>query len=182
MRSDIGTIAQYFSVPAEKLSRLAAELENSEHPGILLLQNTDCKAPVAAAVLFTSTWSKSYLRFGIPYGKVYRDFYYQVMFSALANLAETGCDKLHIDNPLLGKPWREDAYVCLLEASKSIQSNFSGRPAVFLQEGTYDPRMPKRVESEAARYDLQIHRPIGIQPHIREGLNMRDVFIESASR
>lgn len=180
-RPDIETIAGYFSVPVGKLARAAALIELADNPEILLLQNPNRDAKVGAAVLYSSVWSRSYSRVGTPYGMVHRDFHYQVMFSALAALAEVGCDRMRIDNPMPGSPWRTDAYICLLEATRNIKANMGLGVSVWLREWEYDPAMTKMVDEDITRFDIQEHRPVGVSPHIVEGLNMRTVFVEKAN-
>lgn len=179
-RADVGVIAEYFSVPVEKLTLALSLIESSKHPEILLLQNPDLKAKVGAIVLFSSVWSNAYSQFGTPYGRVHRDFHYQTMFAALSALAEAGCDRMKIDNPMSGRLWRRDAYVCLLEATKNLRAHMGQGLSVWLREGEYIPRMPKDVDMGIASFDLQRHRPVGISPHIYEGMNMRTVFVEKA--
>lgn len=178
LRRDIDSIARYFSIPEEKIIRVATEIEESERPQIVLLQRADREGRIFAAALYSSVWSKSYGRVGHAYGKVHRDFHYQVLFSALTALIEVGCEKLRIENPMSGYPWREDAYVCLLEATGNLRAHFGRRVSVFLEEGGYDPRLPLRVEANVAKYRFEAHRPIGIHLHIVDGLNVRDVFVE----
>ena len=180
VRDDLDLIAAYFSVSSDRLSRAAVLVETSEHPEILLLQNPNPDAKVAAVTLFSSVWSKSYASYGNPYGVVHRDFHYQVLFCALATLAEVGCDRIRVDHPMLGCPWRCDAYVRLLETTRNLQRNMNPKVAVFLQNGAYDPSMPKKVDSEADLFGIQDHRPVGMSPHMFEGLNMRTIFVEKA--
>lgn len=180
-RPDIETIARYFSLPGDKLARVAALVESADEPKILLLQNQNLDAKVGAAVLYSSTWSRSYSKFGTPYGMVHRDFHYQVMFSAMAVLAEVGCDRIRIDSPMPGRPWRRDAYICLLEATKNIRANMGQGLSVWLQEVEYDHTVIETVDHGMASFALQEHRPIGISPYIFEGLNMRTVFVEKAA-
>lgn len=180
-RNDAGTIARYFGLPEDRFVRAAGLIESADRPEILLLQNPNPEAKVGGAVLYPSVWSKAYFRFGNPYGRVHRDFHYQVMFSALAALAEAGCDRMRFDNPMPGRPWRRDAYVCLLEATRNIRANMGGKISVWLREDEHDPTMPREVDAGMAQYDLQKHRPVGISPHIREGMNMRTVFVETAA-
>lgn len=179
-RNDAETIARYFGIPEGRGVRAAGLIESSDRPEILLLQNPDSEAKVGAAALYPSVWSKAYFRFGNPYGRVHRDFHYQVMFSALAALAEVGCKRIRFDNPMPGRPWRRDAYVCLLEATRNIRAHLGGDISVWLREDEYDPAMPREVDAGMAQYDLQKHRPIGISPYIHEGMNMRTLFVESA--
>lgn len=179
-RNDAGNIAQYFGMPEDRVVRAAGMMESADRPEILLLQNPDPEAKVGAAVLYPSVWSKAYSRFGNPYGRVNRDFHYQVMFSALAALAEVGCNRMRFDNPMPGRPWRRAAYVCLLEATRNIRAHLGGEISVWLREDEYDPAMPREVDAGMAQYDLQEHRPVGISPHIHEGINMRTVFVERA--
>jgi hypothetical protein len=56
-----------------------------------------------------------------------------------------------------------------------------GKISVCLREDEYDPTMPRAVDAGMAQYDLQKHRPVGISPHIRDGMNMRTVFVETAA-
>ena len=171
--------ADYFHVPRERLDRALRLLETSDRPEILLLQNPDPDANVSAATFFSSIWSNAYAKVGTPYGKVHRDFHYQLMFSALAALAETGCTRIQIANPMSGYLWRRDAYVCLLEATESVKKHLA-KVAIHLEKDSYAPQMPKDIDDHMARYDLQEHRPVGIGMHIFEGLNMRTVFVEKA--
>ncbi len=177
----IETIAGYFSVPIDRLAKAAALAELSDRPEIVLLQNSNRDAKVGAAVLFSSVWSHSYAKVGTPYGRVHRDFHYQVMFSALAALAEARCDRMRIDNPMPGRPWRRDAYVCLLEATRNVRAHMGSGISVWLREDEYAPAMLKDVDANMVRFDLQKHRPVGISPHIFEGMNMRTVFVEKAT-
>lgn len=179
-RNDAGTIARYYGIPEDRVVRAAGLIESADRPEILLIQNPNLEAKVGAAVLYSSVWSKAYSRFGNPYGRVHRDFHYQVMFSALAALAEVGCKRMRFDNPMPGRPWRRDAYVCLLEATRNIRTHLGGEISVWLREEEYDPAMPREVDVGMAQYDLQAHRPVGISPHIHEGMNMRTVFVERA--
>ena len=179
-RHDAGTIARYFHIPEDRGVRAASLIELSNEPEVLLLQNLDQEAKVGAAVLYPSVWSRAYSFFGTPYGRVHRDFHYQVMFSAMAALAEVGCDRIRIDNPMPGRPWRRDAYVCLLEATRNIRAHMGGGISVWLKEDEYDPAMPKEVDACMARFNLQEHRPVGISPHIVEAMNMRKVFVEKS--
>lgn len=180
-RPDAVAIARYFRVPEDRIVRVVSLIESADRPEILLLQNPDQNARVGAAVLYPSVWSKAYSRLGTPYGRVHRDFHYQVMFSALAALAEAGCDRMRIDNPMSDRPWRMDAYVCLLEATRNIRAHLGSGISVWLKEGEYDPVMPRDVDAGMARFNLQEHRPVGISFHIFEGLNMRTVFVEKAA-
>lgn len=179
-RNDAGTIARYFGLPEERVARAAGLIESADRPEILLLQNSNPEAKVGAAVMYPSVWSKAYSRFGNPYGRVHRDFHYQVMFSAIAALAEVGCKRMRFDSPMPGRPWRREAYICLLEATRNIRAHLGGKISVWLREGEYDPAMPREVDAIMAQYDLQEHRPVGISPHINEGMNMRTVFVERA--
>lgn len=179
-RNDAGTIARYYGIPEDRVVRAAGLIESADRPEILLLQNANLEAKVEAAVLYPSVWSKAYSRFGNPYGRVHRDFHYQVMFCALAALAEVGCKRMRFDNPMSCRPWRREAYICLLEATRNIRAHLGGEISVWLREGEYDPAMPREVDASMAQYDLQEHRPVGISPHINEGMNMRTVFVERA--
>lgn len=181
-RNDGETIARYFDIPEGRVVRAIGLIESSDRPEILLLQNPNSEAKVGAAVLYPSVWSKAYSHFGNPYGRVHRDFHYQVMFSALAALAEVGCKRIRIENPMPGHPWRRDAYVCLLEATRNIRAHLGGDISVWLREGEYDPGMPREVDAGMAQYNLQQHRPIGISLHIHDGMNMRTVFVERAEK
>ncbi len=177
-RDDAGTIAGYFRMPEEKVVRAVALIEAIDRPEILLLQNPDPEAKVSAAVIYPSVWSKAYSLFGNPYGRVHRDYHYQVMFSALAALAEVGCNRMQVENPMPGHAWRKDAYVCLLEVTRNIRAHMGGGISVWLREHEYVPTMPNEVDTARAKFNLQDHRPVGISPHIHNGMNMRTVFVE----
>lgn len=179
-RNDAGTIARYYGMPKDRVVRAVGLIESADRPVILLLQNLNLEAKVGAAVLYPSVWSKAYSRFGNPYGRVHRDFHYQVMFCALAALAEVGCKQIRFDTPMPGRPWRRDAYICLLEATRNITAHMCGEISVWLRESEHDPVMPREVDADMAQYDLQTHRPVGISPYIHEGMNMRTVFVERA--
>lgn len=180
IRNDIDEIAEYFSVSPDHLARAMEYLETEDRPEIFLLQSLSCEARIGAAVFFSSVWSKAYERVGTPYGRVHRDYHYQCLFSAMAMLVEVGCNRIRIENPMSGRLWRKDAYVCLLEAVESIRKHMNPAINVYLQTGTYDPRMPREVDVGMDVYDLQEHRPIGTHPHIFGGVNMRTVFVEKA--
>ncbi len=179
-REDANVIARYFSAPTEKVIQALAMIESAERPEILLLQNLDPDARVGAVVLFSSAWSAAYARFGTPFGRVHRDFHYQTMFAALAALAEAGCECMTIDNPLSGHLWRRDAYICLQEATQNLRTHRVPRLTVSLREDEFAPAMLRKVDATIAAFDLQDHRPVGISPHVFEGMNMRTVFVEKA--
>ena len=166
-------------MPEDRVARALRLIESADRPEILLLR-PGSMAKVGAAVLYSSVWSKAYSRVGSPYGRVNRDYHYQVMFSALAALAEVGCNRMRFDNPMPGHPWKRDAYICLLEATRNIRAHLGGEISVWLREDEYNQAMPRKVDACMAKYDLQIHRPVGISPHIHEGMNMRTVFVEKA--
>jgi hypothetical protein len=178
VRTDIEQIASYFSVNANGLTKAALHAESAEHAEIVLLQNPTKEAKVQAAAIYSSAWSRSYLKGGNPYGAVWRDFHYQVMFSSIAALVETGCDRIRMDNPVPGQLWRRDAYVCLLEATQNIKRYMNTDVLVFLQEGSYAASMPTEVDQDKTQFRLNDHRPVGISPHIFGSLNLRTVFIE----
>ena len=178
-RHDAGTIAGYFRIPEDRFVRAMSLIESSDRPEVLLLQNPDHEAKVGAVVLYPSVWSKAYSCVGTPYGRVHRDFHYQVMFSAIAAISEAGCDRIRIDNPMPGHQWRRDAYMCLVEATRSIRAHMGSQISVWLKENEYDPAMPEEVDAGIAKFNLQEHRPVGISPHIFEGMNMRTVFVET---
>lgn len=181
VRTDIEQIASYFSVNADELTRAALHAESADHAEVILLQNPTKEAKVQAAAIYSSAWSRSYLQGGNPYGAVWRDFHYQVMFSAIAALVETGCERIRIDNPMPGQFWRRDAYVCLLEATQNIKRYMNTEVLVFLQEGSYAASMPSEIDQDEAQFQLSDHRPVGISPHIFASLNLRTVFIEKNS-
>ncbi len=173
-------IARYFSVQEEKVARALTMIETAERPEILLLQNPTPDAAVGGVVLFSSVWSTAYARFGTPFGRVHRDFHYQTMFAALAALAEAGCERMRIDNPLSGRLWRRDAYICLQEATQNLRTHKVPQLTVSLREDEFSPAMRRKVDAGIAAFDLQRHRPVGISPHVFEGMNMRTVFVEKA--
>jgi hypothetical protein len=179
-REDACVIARYFSASEEKVRRALAMIETAARPEILLLQNPAPNAKVGAVVLFSSVWSTAYVRFGTPFGRVHRDFHYQTMFAALAALVEAGCERMRIDNPLSGRLWRRDAYICLQDATQNLRTLRVPRLTVSLREDDFAPAMQMKVDAGIATFDLQNHRPVGISPHVFEGMNMRTVFVEKA--
>lgn len=180
IRPNAGAIAEYFSVPSDRLKRALEILETEERPRIVLLQNTEPGANVGAATFFSSVWSKAYGNFGTPYGKVHRDFHYQCLFAAIAALVEAGCEHIRVENPMSGYPWRRDAYICLMEAFRNVQKNMNRRVSVCLEQGSCNERMVEHLDRNQPDYDMQEHRPVGICMHMFEGLNMRTVFVEKA--
>jgi hypothetical protein len=40
--------------------------------------------------------------------------------------------------------------------------------------------MVKKLDEDRAKFNFQKHRPVGISPHLLEGLNMRTIFVEKA--
>lgn len=177
---DAGLIARYFSVDEDSVSRAISLIVSAESPEILLIQNSNLDDKVQAAVVYPSIWSHAYSRIANPYGRVHRDFHYQVMFVALASLAEVGCKQIRIDNPAPERQWRKDAYICLSEASRNIQIHMGSEISIFLKHGQFDPKRSRELDAAIERFDLQAHRPVGISPYIFEGLNMKRVFIENA--
>jgi hypothetical protein len=180
IRSDAGVISEYFSVPSDRLKRALESIETEEKPRIILLQNMGANANIGAATFFSSVWSKAYGNLGTPYGKVHRDFHYQCLFVAIAALVEAGCEHIRVENPMSGYRWREDAYICLMEAFRNIQKNMNRRVSVYLEQGSYNERLVERLDRNQPDFDMQEHRPVGICMHMFEGLNMRTVFIEKA--
>ena len=180
VRLNAAEIALHFSVAPECLSRALKRLEKDERPGVVYLQNPSPGTRVSAVSFFSSTWSNAYANVGTPYGKVHRDFHYQCMFSAIAPLVETGCQRIRVENPSSGRPWRRDAYICLMEAVRNIQKSIHTRASVHLEPGTYDQRMVDELDRRQPDFDLQEHRPVGTCMSIFEGLNMRTIFVEVA--
>lgn len=180
VRSDAGAIAAYFSVSSGRLERALKSVETEDRPQVVILQNTEPGAKVAAVVFFSSVWSQSYAKVGTPYGKVHRDFHYQCLFSAIAALVEVGCERIRVEPPMSGYLWRRDAYICLLEVVRNIQKNMNRRATVYLAQGSYHAQMVENLDRDRDDHDMQEHRPVGTGMHIVEGLNMRTVYIEDA--
>lgn len=180
IRSNAAEIAEFYSVRPERLERALKSIESEDFPQILLLQNPDPGAKVGAVTFFSSVWSKSYTKIGAPFGEVQRDFHYQCMFSAIAALVEVDCDRIRIENPMSGYPWRRDAYICLMEAFRNVQKNIKQEVTVHLEQGSYDEQMVKKLNYNQPDFNMQEHRPVGICMNIFEGMNMRTVFVESA--
>ncbi len=173
-------IAEAFSVRPDVLERALDRLETHQHPGIILLQNTVPGAKVGAVVFFSSVWSKSYAMVGTPYGKVHRDFHYQCLFAAFSALVEVGCIQIRVEHPMSEYRWRRDAYICLLEAVRNIQKFMNPKARVHLESGSYSESMVEQLDRRESDFDMQDHRPVGINMCIFEGLNMRTVFVEKA--
>lgn len=179
-RSNVGEIAEYFSIRLDVLERALDRLETYEHPGLILLQNTLPEAKIGAVSFVSSVWSKAYTKLGTPYGKVHRDFHYQCLFSAFSALAEVGCTRIQVEHPMSGYRWRRDSYICLMEAVRNIQKHMNPAVRVHLETGTYNERMVEEIDRHQLDFDMQDHRPVGINPYIWDGLNMRTVFVEKA--
>lgn len=168
------------AVPIETLERALRFVETNDSPNILLLQ---CAGQVEerhfnAITFFPSVWSTSYSRFGTPYGRVHRDFHYQCIFLALSTLVEVGCTNNQIGNPMPGYLWRRDAYLCLLEAHRNIQKQMNFQAALRIEPGSYYPPMVKLMDERRDEFDMQEHRPVGVNMYIMDGFNMRRVFVE----
>lgn len=177
-RADIPVIADYFSINPGRLTCLLKELESGSRPQLLLLQNPDSEAKTRAAVFMSSVWSRSYAKLGNHSGNMHRDFHYQCLFSGMQFLVEVGCTHLKVENPLSGYVWRKDAFICLFEAFDNIKRYVNPAIRIGLQEGTYDESMLGDIDTLRVTYRFEDHRPIGISPHIHEGLNMRTIFVE----
>lgn len=177
-RPDIPAIADYFSINPGRLTRLLKELESGPRPQLLLLQNPSPEAKTRAAVFMSSVWSRSYAKLGNPLGDVHRDFHYQCLFSGTQFLVEVGCTHIRIENPLSGYVWQKDALICLFEAFDNIKRDVNPVIRLGLQEGTYDESMLSDIDTLRVTYRFEDHRPIGISPHIHDGLNMRTIFVE----
>jgi len=105
IRDDIRVIAQYFSVEENRLHEALLHIQKARRPEILLLQNPNQEAKVTAASFYSSAWSRAYSSIANPVGQVHRDYHYQVIFTALAALAEVGCKQMRVDHPTLGEMW-----------------------------------------------------------------------------
>lgn len=180
VRSNVGEIAEYFSIRLDVLERALNRLETYENPGIILLQNTLPGAKIGAVSFFSSVWSRAYAGVGTPYGKVHRDFHYQCLFAAFSALVEVGCTRLQVEHPMSGYRWRRDSYICLMEAVRNIQKYMNSTVRVYLENGTYHERMVQQIDLHQPDFDMQDHRPVGVNPYIWDGLNMRTVFVEKA--
>jgi len=177
---DAAAIAGNFSVRPDRLRRALETLETQDRPQIVILQNTEHGAKVAAVGFFSSVWSKSYAKVGTSYGKVRRDFHYQCLLAAISALVEIGCERIRVESSMSCHPWRRDAYICLLEVVRNIQKNMSRCATVHLELGSYEARMVESLDRERYDYDMQDHRPVGTGMRIFEGLNIRTVFVENA--
>lgn len=177
-RTDIPVVADYFSIHPGRLTRLLKELESGPRPQLLLLQNPAPEAKTRAAVFMSSVWSRSYAKLGNPLGDVYRDFHYQCLFSGMQFLVEAGCTRLRVENPLSGYVWQKDALICLFEAFDNIKRYVNPATRLSLQEGSYDESMLRDIDKLRVTCRFEDHRPIGISPHIHDGLNMRTIFVE----
>lgn len=181
IRGNAGEIARYFSVPPGRLEQALEAIESGDNAAILLLQSPPSKGTVDAVTFFSSVWSRAYEKVGTPYGKVHRDFHYQILFSAIAPLVEVGCDRIRVENPMSGYTWKKDAYVCLLEAFENVRAHMNPAVCVYLEVGSYNERMVTEVDRNRTEYRMQAHRPIGTHMHVSDGINMRTVFVERAT-
>jgi hypothetical protein len=173
-------IAKSFFRRPEVFEGALERLETHHHPGIILLQNPLPGAKVGGVAFYSSVWSKSYAVVGTPYGKVHRDFHYQCLFAAFSALVEIGCIQIRVEHPMSEYRWRRDAYICLLEAVRNIQKYMNPTARVHLERGSYSERMVEHLDRRESNFDMQDHRPVGINMYIFEGLNMRTVFVEKA--
>lgn len=180
VREDTGEIAEYFNVPVDRLTRALERVETADNPAVVLLQNPNPEARVCAISLFSSVWSNAYKRVGNPYGKIHRDYHYQCIFQSLGVLVEVGCTRISIDSPMPGYLWRKDAYICAMEAFRNIQKNICQDTFLAVTDDSCNPKLIQMLNRNQRKFDMQEHRPIGVHPHLFEGLNMRTIFVEDA--
>ncbi len=171
--------ANNFGLDPLVLSRLHEYLELEDHPTILLLQAKTSDQEVSAACFVSSVWSHSYQKLANPYGKVHRDYYYQVLFSAVAALVEVGCEVIRIENPMTGYAWKRDAYVCLVEATNNIKKLLNPDIKFYLQDGTFSNEMVMKINSdiEGRKLIMNNHEPVPLTMFMEFGLNFRKVWV-----
>jgi len=173
-------LAGFSNVDNQKIARALAHIESAKFPEILLLQNASPNLQPAAVTVVSSVWSTGYSALNLPWGKVHRDFHYQMFFCGIGMLVEAGCRKIQVERLMPGHAWRRDAYICLREAVSTIQRLIDPDIEFFLRKGTYQPDMIEEVDAHLESFGFHSHRPIGIHPHLFEGLNMRRVVVERA--
>jgi hypothetical protein len=50
--------------------------------------------------------------------------------------------------------------------------------ALRIEPGSYYPPMVKLMDEQRDEFDMQEHRPVGVNMYIMDGFNMRRVFVE----
>jgi len=177
----LSSVGEYFDVDLAKLTRILKVIESSDKPRIVLLQQQARDGVARNACFVSSAWSKSYGALANPYWTVHRDFHYQWLFGAMAMLVDCGCERLRVGNLLCGEQWRRDAYLCQVEAVGNIRRLMRSDIEVFLELRSHETAMVEEVDRTAGDFDMQEHRPIGINFQLLEGLNAAKLFIEPAS-
>lgn len=177
----LSSVGEYFDVDLARLTRILKVIESSERPQIVLLQKHSPSGFARNACLVSSAWSTSYGALANPHWTVHRDFHYQCLFAAMAMLVDCGCERLRVGNLLCGEQWRRDAYLCLVEAVGNLRRLMRPDIEVFLEPRSHETAMVEEVDRTAGDFDMQEHRPIGINFHLLEGLNAAKIFIEPAS-
>lgn len=201
----VSCFAERFSISQERLAGLLSWMENQENPELLLLQNIkNADAEVGAAVFMSSTNSISYRKSKSPrHTRIWRDFYYQCLFSGMHYLVEVGCTVLRVESPGYPYAWTWDAFTCLFEAHDNIRKNINPNIQLAFREDSVNWRdiaivresfnsaqsldVGKSHENHSNARNLDFlykqfqfdkHRLIRIRPHVREGMNMRAINID----
>jgi hypothetical protein len=170
-------MGRYFSVSPNKLAEMFKYIESQDLPTLMVIQKENATDGVSAACVVSSAWSKSYLKIANPYGKVHRDYHYQVLFLAMATLVEVGCDQIRIEDLRGGLPWRPDAYICLREALVNVRALCSQNLKISLIESYLNSRVMNGLDHKLSNYNFESHRPIGMNLSIENGLNIRKIFL-----
>ena len=178
----LSSIASYYSLDVERLRDLLAYLEESEKPEIALLQNPAVTSEIRAICFVSSVWSRSYRLLRCPSEQVHRDFHYQCLFTAMGLLVEVGCSNFRIESLKSGFIWERDALVCLYEAWRNINKLVCANSKVRLIDETFDKEMVSEVTRNLGKYGPEDHRPIGMSPYIRDGINMHRIFLPEPGR
>lgn len=177
-RPDIKLIADRFSIEPDRLISVLDWMRMQDRPELLLLQNPNPGTKLKAAVFMTSTWSYSYWKSGHPkHIRIWRDFYYQCLFSGMGFLSEAGCSQLRIENPSFPYEWSSDGLTCLFEAHNNIFRYIDPAIEINIVQHRFTQDELNNLKRKQASF-TEDHRPIGISPHIHDGLNMRTIFVE----
>lgn len=173
----LAPMARYFDVDENKLADMFNYIEEAELPTLMLIQKAGDISSLAASCVISSAWSKSYEKVGNPYGRIHRDYHYQILFSAMAALAEIGCEELRVESLCSGFSWKRDAYICLREAWTNIRKYVNPKLKISLQSDALSDVMFHLVNMDLEKYGLEAHRPIGIHMYIENGFNFRKIFL-----
>ncbi len=181
--------AKYYDVPLERVRTLIEQIESSDHPEIFLLQKTPVEGEVSAVCFVSSVWSHSYQsrrpiwvhhhnKVTKRAARVYRDFYYQCLFSSMQLLCSIGCDTIRVRNLMSGYKWSWDEIVCLYQAQQSIFNQVKSDMVIGLFEDEYETKEVEKAEEYFRKISPIDHRPIAIHLYVQDATNIARIFVE----